>query len=159
MIELVDIPKAKIACIRNLWERLNEMHYEDSVYFEDHFASFTFEKRIESIARIDDADLKITIVRDGPKFLGYCISSVDGKRGEIDSLYLDEDLRGRGLGKELVGRHKAWMKERGCELIRAAVSYGHDSAAKFYHSLGFYERLTYFELKEDLLPGKDPGGA
>jgi ribosomal protein S18 acetylase RimI-like enzyme len=149
MTEVVDIPKAKIACIRNLWEKLNEMHYEDSVFFEDHFASFTFEKRIEPILRIDDSSLKITIVKDGPKYLGYCISSFDGDRGEIESIYLDEEARGRGLGKELVERHKSWMKDRGCAVIRAGVSYGHDSATKFYHAMGFYERMTYFELKED----------
>jgi diamine N-acetyltransferase len=148
VIELLDIPKAKIACIRNLWEKLNEMHYEDSVYFEDHFESFTFEKRIESLLRIDDSNLKITIVKDGPRYLGYCVSSIDGDRGEIDSLYLDEELRGRGLGKRLVEAHKAWMKERGCGLVRVGVSFGHESATEFYHAMGFYERMTYFELKE-----------
>jgi|WetSurMetagenome_2_1015567.scaffolds.fasta_scaffold541594_2 diamine N-acetyltransferase len=149
MIETLDIPKSKIACIRNLWERLNEMHYEDSVYFEDHFASFTFEERSRPWLAIGDSDLKVTVVKDGPRYLGYCVSVIEGERGEIDSLYLDEELRGRGIGKRLVEGHKAWMKERGCARIRAAVSFGHDSATEFYHAMGFYERLIYFELKED----------
>jgi GNAT superfamily N-acetyltransferase len=149
VIEFLDIPKAKIACIRNLWEKLNELHYEDSVYFEDHFASLAFEKRIEPLARIDDADLKITVVKDGPRHLGYCVSSIDADRGEIESLYLDDELRGRGLGRRLVESHVAWMKERGCRLIGADVSFGHDSATGFYHAMGFYERQTRFELKDD----------
>jgi GNAT superfamily N-acetyltransferase len=149
VIETLDIPKSKIACIRNLWERLNEMHYEDSVYFEDRFASFAFEERARPWLAIDDSDLKITVVKDGPRFLGYCVSVIEGERGEIDSLYLDEELRGRGIGKRLVESHKAWMKERGCGRIRVAVSFGHDSATGFYHAMGFFERLTCFELKED----------
>jgi len=148
MIEKLDVPKAKIACIRNLWEKLNRMHYEDSVYFEDHFESFTFEKRIESLMKIPEGDLKITVVKEGPRFLGYCVSTIKGDVGEIESLYLEEELRGRGIGKELVESHKAWLKGRGCARIRVGVSFGHDSANAFYHAAGFFERLTYLELKE-----------
>ncbi len=148
MIESLDVPKAKIACIRNLWEKLNRMHYEDSVYFEDHYESFTFEKRIEPLIRFADDDIKITVVKDGPRFLGYCVSTIQGDIGEIESLYLEEELRGRGLGKALVEGHKAWMKGRGCGRIRVGVSFGHDSAIAFYHAAGFFERMTYLELKE-----------
>lgn len=147
-MEQKDIPKDKINCIRNLWEKLNRMHYEDSVYFEDFYESFTFEKRIESIRGKADDDLKITIVVDGPKFLGYCISSIDGVRGEVDSIYLEEDIRGRGIGKELIEKHVKWMKERRCEKIRVGVSFGHDSVRNFYHRMGFFERSTYYELKD-----------
>jgi hypothetical protein len=86
MVEITDIKKEKISCIRNLWEKLNRMHYEDSVYFEDHYESFIFEKRIESILKIEDENLKISIIKDGPKYLGYCISSKDQKNGEIESI-------------------------------------------------------------------------
>jgi GNAT superfamily N-acetyltransferase len=148
MVELRDIPKEKAGCIRNLWEKLNELHYEDSVYFEDHYASFTFAERMAPILERDDGSLKITIAVDGPRFLGYCISTIDGRRGEIESLYLEEELRGRGIGRKLVESHVAWLKERGCERIRVAVSFGHDSVREFYHGLGFFERLTCYELKD-----------
>jgi len=149
MVEIVDIPKGKIGCIRNLWEKLNQLHYEDSVYFEDHYASFTFEERMAAFADRDEASLKVSVVKDGPRFLGYCVSSIDGRHGEVDSLYLEEELRGRGIGKRLVEAHVRWMKERGCDRIRVAVSYGHDSVKEFYHRLGFFERLVYFELKDE----------
>jgi diamine N-acetyltransferase len=150
MTEITDITKERINCIRNLWEKLNKLHYEDSVYFEEHYESFTFEGRIESVLRIDDESLKISIVKNGPRYLGYCISSIDGKNGEIDSIYLEDELRGRGLGKELVNQHVKWMKGKGCSRIRVAVSYGHDPVNEFYHRMGFYERLVYFELKDDI---------
>lgn len=149
MIELVDIAKDKINCIHNLWEKLNELHYEDSVYFEDHYASFTFEERKQAMLAHDDSNLKITVVKDGPRFLGYCVSSVSEENGEIESLYLEDELRGRGIGRRLVTAHGDWMKGRGCARIRAAVSFGHDSATEFYHAMGFYERLVYFELRDE----------
>jgi diamine N-acetyltransferase len=149
MTELLDISKEKIDCIRNLWEKLNRMHYEDSVYFEDHFASITFEERKQAILAHAEDDLKITIVKDGPRFLGYCVSSASGARGEIDTLYLEDELRGRGIGRKLVERHVEWMKAKGCATIRVAVSYGHESVVEFYHRMGFFERLVYFELKDE----------
>jgi GNAT superfamily N-acetyltransferase len=149
MVEIVDVPKQKIGCIRNLWEKLNQLHYDDSVYFEDHYVSFTFEKRVAAFADIEDANLKISVVKDGPRFLGYCVSSIEGLHGEIDSLYLEEELRGRGIGKRLVEAHIAWMKGRGCDRVRLAVSYGHDSVREFYHRMGFFERLVYYELKDE----------
>ena len=149
MIELLDIAKEQINCIRNLWEKLNRMHYEDSVYFEDHFASFAFEERKRAILALDGPDLKITVVKDGPRFLGYCISSISDAKGEIDSLYLEDELRGRGIGKRLVDGHVDWMRDKGCSRIRAAVSFGHDAVVEFYHKMGFFERLVYFELKDE----------
>ena len=147
MIEVVDIPKEKINCIRNLWEKLNKIHYEDSTYFEDHYETFTFEERIKSILLFDNDNLKISIVKDGPRYLGYCISSIAGSNGEIDSIYLEDELQGRGIGKNLITNHVEWMKEKKCTRIRVAVSYGHESVKEFYHKLGFYERLVLFELK------------
>jgi GNAT superfamily N-acetyltransferase len=149
MTELLEISKEQINCIRNLWEKLNRMHYEDSVYFEDHFASLDFEERKKDILAHGEEDVKITVAKDGPRFLGYCVSSVSGARGEIDSLYLEEELRGRGIGRKLVERHVEWMKSKGCAAIRAAVSYGHESVVDFYHRMGFFERVVYLELKDE----------
>jgi GNAT superfamily N-acetyltransferase len=149
MIEILDIEKEKISCIRNLWEKLNKMHYEDSIYFEDFFESFTFSKRIESILKHDDAKLKISIIKDGPRYLGYCISSIDEMNGEIDSIYIEDELRDRGYGRRLITNHIQWMKEQHCKRIRVAVSFGHDSVKDFYHHLGLFERLVYYELKDE----------
>jgi diamine N-acetyltransferase len=148
MIEIKDIPKEKINRIRNLWEKLNKMHYEDSIYFEDHYELFSFSERIEPLMKMNEEDIKISIINDGNSIQGYCISSIDDQKGEIDSIYIDEELRGRGLGKELINNHIKWMKEHGCTKIKVAVSYGHDSVIDFYHKLGFYERLVYYELKD-----------
>jgi ribosomal protein S18 acetylase RimI-like enzyme len=148
MIEISDISKDKIYRLRNLWEKLNKLHYEDSIYFEDFYESFTFDKRIEALMKIGDENLKISVIGEGQRFLGYCISSVDGENGEIVSIYVDEELRDRGFGKELMNRHVAWLKEMGCANIRAAVSFGHDSVIDFYHRMGFYERIVYFELRD-----------
>ena len=143
MYQIEDIAVEKISCIRNLWEKLNKLHYEDSVYFEDFYESFSFEERIGRFRNLGAEDLKITIVKDGPRFLGYCISTKEEKNGEIDSIYLEDEVQGRGVGKKLVQDHVKWLKESGCSRIRVAVSYGHEKGVEdFYHHLGFFKRLT-----------------
>jgi ribosomal protein S18 acetylase RimI-like enzyme len=119
-----------------------------SVYFEDYYETFTFDKRIIKFKEIAESDLKISIVKDGVKYSGYCISTKNKLCGEIESIYISEDLQGRGIGKKLISDHLNWLKENQCKKIQVAVSYGHESEVQeFYHKLGFYERLVYFELK------------
>jgi diamine N-acetyltransferase len=152
MYEIIDIPIEKINCIKNLWYKLNKMHYEDSIYFEDHFESFTFEDRIEKFKNTNRENLKITIIKEDNRFLGYCISDIEKDIGEIESIFIEEELRGRGLGKKIMLDHMNWLKESGCKRIRVSVSYGHEKAVqKIYQSMGLYERLIVFELKNELV--------
>ena len=142
-----DISLQDIIQIQPLWEKLNTLHYQDSIYFKDHYANFTFEKRVELIHRMPAEQVKITLVMQNGAALGYCLSTVADGSGEVDSLYVDEALRGQGVGKRLVEEHVAWLKEKGCDKIRLVVSYGHESVLDFYHACGFFERLTVLEYK------------
>ncbi len=152
-LETRDIAKSEMGIIKPLWEALNRMHLADSVHFKDHYRAFTFERRLENFVGTADADMKITVVFAGSASLGYCISKAEGDTGEIESLFLDESIRGLGVGGDLVEAHIAWMKERGCERIRVGVSHGHDSPLDFYRKHGFRERLTVLELKDAGTPG------
>ena len=143
-----DITKAEITALKPLWEELNRLHLEDSVYFKDHYASFTFEKRMATLLAHDPDDTRITVAFSGTEPVGYCISTILGANGEIESLCLAACARGEGLGRRLVESHVAWMQERGCEKIRVSVSHGHYSALGFYRKLGFRDRLMVLELKD-----------
>lgn len=140
-----DIPISEIALIKPLWEKLNQLHLRMSIYFKDHYETFTFEKRMASFQDKDQNDLKITVVLIADQIKGYCMSSISNNMGEIDSLYLEEDTRGAGIGKELVEAHLAWLHDNGCEKIRLTVSYGNDSVLEFYRKMGFYERMIGLE--------------
>jgi len=150
MIEITDISIEEINCIKELWEELNKIHYKDSVYFKDHYNSFTFERRIEKFTAVNASNIKISVAKENDAVLGYCISTKEGSNGEIDSLFTDTKIRGQGIGKQLLNRHVEWLKENGCSKLRVAVSYGHESAVKnFYNKAGFYERMLCFELKDN----------
>jgi len=144
---IIDIPKSRLLEIKQLWEKLNQIHLLDSVYFKDHYKSFTFEMRIESFIKIDDENIKISIILNDDKIFGYCVSAISEAKGELESLYVSDEIRKSGYGKILVQSHIDWMKQNNCKKITVAVLHGHDSALGFYHKMGFYERLVEMEYK------------
>jgi diamine N-acetyltransferase len=140
---------AEIAIIKELWEELNQLHLSDTVYFQEHYKNFAFEKRASKFKKKDDRDVFIEIVRDSQKIpVGYCISTVDEDTGEIDSICINHFHRKKGLGEKLIQNAILWLKSKNCKTIKLAVSYGHEVVFEFYKKLGFYPRMTYLELKE-----------
>lgn len=148
MPNIEEIRLDQIILIKPLWEKLNEFHFRESVYFKDHYSTFTFEERIKDIAQRNACDVKISVIIEDGRKRGYCLSTVEGQNGEVDSLFIDDALRGRGLGRQIVDAHVAWMKAKGCKRIRLGVSYGNEAVLGFYHKAGFFERLTVMEYRE-----------
>lgn len=54
----------------------------------------------------------------------------------MNMLYLDEDYRGKGIGKELVGFWEIEMKSKGYELVMTSTL-SNEQAQHFYRKLGY----------------------
>lgn len=147
-VKLYEIKKSEIAQIKPLWEKLNSIHYRDSIYFQEYYQHFTFEERCRSLLDLPDDRLKIWILSDSKNPVGYCIASIKDQVGEIDSIFVDEEFQGAGYGNLLVKKCIAWLKANQCKKILVAVADGHESVFPFYMKLGFYPRLTYLQLRE-----------
>jgi GNAT superfamily N-acetyltransferase len=86
-------------------------------------------------------------LRDGG---GTLVGGLDGVIGWawlfVDSLWVHEELRGHGFGRELLARAERLAAERGC----------HSAWLDTFQALGFYERLGYtvFAALEDYPPGQ-----
>ncbi|HPL17430.1 MAG TPA: GNAT family N-acetyltransferase [Spirochaetota bacterium] len=143
------ISREELDIIRHLWVKLNEMQYSDSVYFKDHYSSFTFEKRTAKFKACDPDALMVEIAETaGRQAAGYCIATVSpDNTGEIDSIFIDEGHRGNGIGDRLMRDSIAWLRMRGCERIRVSVAHGHESVFPFYRKYGFFPRMTCLEMK------------
>ena len=149
MFEIIPISKEELHRIEHLWKRLNELHYQDSHFFKEHYRTFTFNERIKKFHRFDAKDIKIDAVQNETGTLvGYCISTIQDAVGEIDSLFVDESIRGTGIGKQLVENALQWMRARACERIIVSVAEGHESVFGFYEKFGFYPKLTTLELTD-----------
>ena len=70
------------------------------------------------------------------------LSCLDKDRiGEIESLYLQPNYRGLGIGRELVQRAVGWLKQQQARAIRLNVLEANKEAITFYQRLGFKIRV------------------
>lgn len=150
IVKFNTISKTQLNLIKELWEKLNIIHLNDSNYFKDHYQTFTFEKRCEKFNLIDDNNIRIEIIEDRGKLLGYCISTIENGNGEIDSLFVEEQYRKYGYGSQLLENAVKWFKHNNCNKIVVSVAEGHESVFEFYKKHKFYPRFTYLYLKDGL---------
>jgi len=55
---------------------------------------------------------------------------------ELENMYVQESMRGKGIGGKLVQQFEDWCKEKGVEVIRVVASAGNADAIRFYESKG-----------------------
>ncbi len=127
-----------------LWEKLNALHGERSPHFADSFRNGSFSKRkAELLTKSQTAQLRVDLAREHDSMhpLGYCISTVDADgTGEIESLFVDESCRRRGIGGHLMQAALAWMTGEGAKKKRLLVAFGNDAPLGFYQRFGFQPR-------------------
>ena len=110
-----------------------EIYAEISQRFQVHNQTFTnWGGEVFSVVRVDAG--RIVAAARGATNMGLV---------EIRGLWLDEDLRGQGLGRTLMDAMLCEAKARGC--TRAALDTYSWQALDFYTHLGFteYGRLDY----------------
>lgn len=135
--------------IEGLWIKLNKLHYEDSKFFKEDYASNTFAKRCAKFMIMNSQDIRVDVIENHESnIIGYCISTANKGVGEIESIFIEQEHRQHGLGSLLIDKAIEWLKASNCNKIILSVADGHESVFDFYMKKGFYPRLTYLELKE-----------
>lgn len=133
--------------IKELWEQLNVHHRDRAPHFASVFASKTFADRRANILAHSAGGLCVLLARDlTGKLIGYCVNTITEKRvGEIDSLFVLPEYRGKGLGEALVEQSIRWLNEQGVEKIFLEVSAGNEQVFSFYAKFGFYPAKIVLE--------------
>ena len=72
---------------------------------------------------------------------------VEKKQLILDSICVDEGLRGQGIGKQMVSDVRALAKAFGCQEILLGVHPENDSAVGFYQKCGFRIRSIMMDMK------------
>jgi diamine N-acetyltransferase len=132
--------------VRDLWEALNIYQCKRSVHFKEHYLGMTFEKRKAGLLKkTQGGKMYITYAIDGAtaQRIGYLISSVNAeKTGEIESIFVNSNYRGLGVGDSLMRNALAWMDQNGVVEKVVEVSVGNECAWAFYGRYGFLPRKT-----------------
>ncbi len=127
--------------IQATWEKLTAYHAETSKHFKEYFSDYPFSNREVKLKKHGEGGkTKIDLVVDDETNITYahCISIIDRDgKGELESLYVDEALRGMSFGKKLVDRAVEWFEENNIDEFAIEVSVGNEEA------LGFYEKYGY----------------
>lgn len=120
--------------------KLNSKKYADS--------------ELKSILLSEDKPIFVYI--DKGQVLGYCFCIInnvtsnnvlkDNKTLYIDDLCVDENYRGKGIGKSLYNYVLEYAKSIKCFNVTLNVWAGNESAMGFYQSLGFKPQKTYMEV-------------
>jgi glucosamine-phosphate N-acetyltransferase len=82
--------------------------------------------------------------------MGFCSLAireslrVEGLFAHIDELIIDESLRKRGLGAELLEAASAAAKKRGCKIVELDSALYRKAAHKFYSKEGFAKKAYLF---------------
>lgn len=143
-VEFLEINVTDIGKIKDLWEELNQHHYEVSTNFKEEYSNFKFHERMSLIkAKAEKSMLKIDVVNDenANKLVGYCISSIDeNNNGEVESLYLKKEYRGHKIGENLMKRSLAWMDENQVTTKKVVVAAGNENVFSFYQKYGFQHK-------------------
>lgn len=133
--------------IQELWEELNQLHFEKSPNFKQHYMAFTFQSRKKSlISSAENGNLFIVIAYHQGIKIGYCVSSVVDDIGEIESIYMKPAYRKSHVGNMLMETSLHWIKSSNVKKIIVKVAAGNEEVFGFYSKYGFAPRLTELQL-------------
>jgi ribosomal protein S18 acetylase RimI-like enzyme len=158
-IEYLSINSENLDVIKPLWEKLIQHHKDVSTRFKEHFASVTFETRKKQLSeKSRDGALRLDLAKDlgSGEYIGYCVVSLNAEeQGEIDSIYVEKEFRGSGIGDELVRRALSWLDSLPAKRKILVVGEGNESVFNFYRHYNFFPRSTILEQidKNKLIQG------
>jgi ribosomal protein S18 acetylase RimI-like enzyme len=137
--------------IMPLWEKLRLHHLGVSSYFKNHYNAVTLDLRKKQLVeKSQNGALRVDLARnwDTKEYIGYCVTSITPeKQGEIDSIYIEKNYRGLGIGDELMTRALKWLDARSVKKKILGVGEGNEGVFAFYRRYHFYPRTTILEQK------------
>jgi GNAT superfamily N-acetyltransferase len=131
--------------IEPLWCELRDMHSSRSLHFSELVGDMEFESR--KVVLLDKSlggHILVQIVSlAGPeqKDVAYCVSTVMlNGIAEIDSIYVADGYRSKGLGGRLLEGALDWIDEHDIKEVRTSVIWGNEEVLPFYQNHGLYPR-------------------
>jgi ribosomal protein S18 acetylase RimI-like enzyme len=150
------IRKANNKDIPRIIELLHQVNMVHHVIRPDLFKPHTTKYNEQELETMLDDDSKPIFVYDDGLVLGYAFCQVTEVRGNqllediktlyIDDICVDENARGRHIGKALYEYVRDYAKSIGCNNITLNVWEGNDSAISFYKNMGMQVQKTTMEI-------------
>ena len=150
------IRKARKEDIQRIIALLHQVNMVHHVIRPDLFKPHTTKYNEQELEAMLDDDSKPIFVYDDGKVLGYAFCQVTEVRGHqllediktlyIDDICVDENARGRHIGKALYEYVRDYAKSIGCNNITLNVWEGNEPALQFYRRMGMQVQKTTMEV-------------
>ncbi len=107
------------------------------------------------VSQLGDEDTLVLVAEDQGRVVGYVFADLEpmswkdlrGPCGYIHDVYVDHDVRQRGIGRRLLEAAIAWCESRGRPQVVLWTATGNDPAQRLFAALGF--RHTMLEMTRD----------
>ena len=139
--------------IINLLHQVNMVHH---IIRPDLFKPHTTKYNEQELSKMLDNDNKPIFVYDDGGVLGYAFCQIsevqndillqDTKTLYIDDICVDENARGKHVGKALFEFVRDYAQAIGCHNITLNVWTGNDAAQSFYKNMGMQVQKTTMEM-------------
>lgn len=140
---------------------IREARAQDFARIAELAAQLSYPSSPEDIARRlegmqDSCDHAVFVaVREGGGIAGwigvFIYRSVEADaRAEISGLVVDEKVRSRGIGSQLLARAEHWAREASCRSIGLRSNVIRDQAHEFYLRYGYRHIKTQKSFRKDL---------
>ena len=143
-----DIPR-----LLELLHQVNMVHYERR---PDIFKPHTTKYNAEQLQNLLTQPDKAIFVYEDESVQGYAFVQIEDVHDDIllqdmrtlyiDDICVDEQARGKHVGKQLFDHVRAYAEKLGCGAITLNVWEGNDAAMAFYRKLGMSVRKTCMEM-------------
>jgi len=70
--------------------------------------------------------------------------------GYLEGWYVEHDVRGRGIGRELVRIAESWAREKGCVEMASDAEIGNELSLLAHQGLGYSETSRLIHLRKKL---------
>ncbi len=154
----MEIRKAEKKNIKKIMDLLNQILEIHAEIRPDIFIGGTSKYTREQLKKIiKNPATPIYVALDGEELVGHVFCAFTEypetndtygyKSVHIDDFCVDENYRGKGVGRALFEHVKAQAEYNGCREITLNVWKGNAGAEKFYDAIGFKPRYTFLEYK------------
>ena len=150
------IRKAEIKDIPGIISLLHQVNMVHHVLRPDLFKPYTTKYNEQELEALIGDDNKPIFVFDNGEVLGHAFCMITEVKGDkllqdiktlyIDDICVDENARGKHVGKALYEYVRDYAQSIGCSNITLNVWDGNDAALSFYRNMGMKVQKTTMEV-------------
>jgi GNAT superfamily N-acetyltransferase len=148
--------KEDVSKISDLIDKLCKLesdNYDETI--EPNYSKTEFGKKFIK-ERINENEDRFSLVAENENnIVGYFIGSItmpeeyrkQAKIGEGETMFIEEEFRGNGIGSKFIKMFENWCKEKGINRTRLVASSKNTKGVKLYKKLGYEEQDITLEKR------------